>query len=103
MTKYDDMVAVLRVVRDHESVKDPAKACSPCDVTGLAVAIGLEPQEVADRLDDARKRGRMITARETKGATQPYFDQIRLSANGRAAVQKAQGNQEGGAGSARPD
>ena len=98
MTKYDDLVAVLRVVRDHEAAKDPAKGCTPCDVTGLAEAMGLEPQEVADRLDDARKRGHMITARETKGATKPYLDLIRLTANGRAAVQKAEAASADGAG-----
>src|SRR3954452_6702570 len=98
MTKYDDLVAVLRVVHDHESAKEPGKGCNPCDVTGLAEAMGLEPQQVADRLDDARKRGHMITVRETKGATQPYFDQIRLTANGRAAVQKAGGDSADGAG-----
>src|SRR3954452_19812149 len=99
MTRYDDMVAVLRVVQNHESVKDPAKACNPCNVPGLAEAMGLEPQEVADRLDEARKRGRMITARETKGPTQPYFDLVRLTANGRAAVQKAEAPSADGAGS----
>jgi hypothetical protein len=88
MTKYDDLVAVLRVVGDHEAAKDPAKGCNPCNVNGLAEAMDLEPQEVADRLADAMKRGRMITARETKGDTQPYFDQIKLSANGKAAVQR---------------
>src|SRR6478752_9721525 len=96
MTKYDDLVAVLRVVGDHEAAKDPAKGCNPCNVNGLAEAMDLEPQEVADRLADAMKRGRMITARETKGDTQPYFDQIRVTANGRAAVQKAAGA-DGGA------
>jgi hypothetical protein len=89
MTRYDDMLAVLRVVRDHESITDPDKACNPCDVPGLAKTMDLEPQEVADRLSDALKRGRMISARETRGATQPYFDHVRLSANGRAALQAA--------------
>jgi len=88
MTKYDDILAVVHVVGDHESAKDPAKGCNPCDVNGLAEAMGLEPQEVADRVSDAIKRGRMVTARETKGDTQPYFDQIKLSANGKAAVQR---------------
>jgi len=50
MTKYDDLVAVLRVVGDHEAAKDPAKGCNPCNVNGLAEAMDLEPQEVADRL-----------------------------------------------------
>jgi hypothetical protein len=88
MTKYDDLVAVLRVVRDRE----------PCDVNGLAEAMSLEPQEVADRLSDAMKRGRMVTARETKGDTKPYYDQIKLTANGKAAVQKAEAGSADSAG-----
>src|SRR3954468_22789673 len=98
MTKYDDMLAVLRVVHDHESAKEPAKGCNPCDVAGLAEATKLEPQEVADRLSDAIKRGRMITARQPKGDTQPYFDQVRLTPNGRAAVQKAEAGSADSAG-----
>jgi len=89
MTKYDDLVAVLRVVRDHEAAKDKGKGCNPCDVNGLAEAMELEPQEVADRLSDAMKRGHMLTARETKGDTKPYYDQIKLTANGKAAAQRA--------------
>ena len=98
MTRYDDLVAVVRVVRDHESVKDPAKGCNPCDVNGLAEATGLEAQEVADRLSDAMKRGRMVTAHQTKGDTQPYYDQVRLTPNGRAAVEKAEAGSADGAG-----
>jgi len=37
----------------------------------------------------------MITARKSKGATEPYYDTIRLTANGRAAVAHSTG---GGAG-----
>jgi hypothetical protein len=85
--KYDDILVILRVVRDHESVTANAAACRPCDTTGLAEAMGLEPQEVADRLAAALARGQMITARKTRGATEPYFDQIRLSANGRASIE----------------
>ena len=86
MTKYDDVLAVLKVVRDHESAKDSDAACKPCDTAALAKAMGLEPQEVADRLSDAERRGRMITAKKTKGETEPYFEDIRLTPNGRAAV-----------------
>ena len=89
--KYDDIVAVLRVVQDHESATGTDAACSPCDTVALAEAMGVEPQEVADRLSAAIARGQMITARKTKGATEPYFDQVRLTANGRAAVQSAKG------------
>ena len=86
MSRYDDVLAVLKVVHDHESVHDPDIACDPCETTALAKAMSLEPQEVADRLSDAERRGRMITARKTKGETEPYFVDIRLTANGRAAV-----------------
>lgn len=86
VSRYDDVLAVLKVVRDHESGNDPKKACKPCDTAGLAKAMGLEPQEVADRIADAEKRGRMITAKKTKGETEPYFEDIRLTPNGRAAV-----------------
>ena len=86
MVSYDDVLAVLKVVRDHESVNDPKKSCKPCDTAGLAKAMGLEPQEVADRLVDAERRGRMITAKKAKGETEPYFEDIRLTPNGRAAV-----------------
>ncbi|MBV9410447.1 MAG: hypothetical protein JO148_02525 [Acidimicrobiia bacterium] len=86
MTKYDDVLAVLKVVRDHESVKDSDEACMPCDTAGLAKAMGLEPQEVADRLADAQRRGRMVTVKKTKGETEPYFEDVRLTPNGRAAV-----------------
>jgi hypothetical protein len=89
MSRYDDVLAVLKVVRDHESVNDPAAACNPCETMALAKAMGLEPQEVADRLSDAQRRGQMITARKTKGETEPYFDNIRLTRNGRAAVEHA--------------
>ena len=89
MSRYDDVLAVLKVVLDHESVNDPKTACNPCDTPGLAKAMGLEPQEVADRLSDAERRGRMITARKAKGDTEPYFVDIRLTANGRAAVAHA--------------
>jgi hypothetical protein len=84
--KYDDILAVLRVVRDHESVTTQDAVCNPCDTTRLAQAMGLEPQDVADRLSAALARGQMITARKTTGDTEPYYDQIKLSANGRAAV-----------------
>jgi hypothetical protein len=87
--KYADILKVLRVVRDHESITDNDAACNPCDTTALAGAMGLEAQEVADRLSAALKRGQMITARKTPGETEPYYDQIRLTANGRAAVQAA--------------
>jgi hypothetical protein len=90
--KYDDILAVLRVVRDHESATGTDAPCSPCDTVALAEAMGLEPQEVADRLSAALARGQMITARKTRGETEPYFDQIRLSANGRAAVEAAKGS-----------
>jgi hypothetical protein len=83
--KYDDIIAVLRIVRDHESVTD-GSVCNPCDTAGLAQAMGVEPQEVADRLSAAISRGHMITARKRTGDTEPYFDQIRLTANGRAAA-----------------
>jgi hypothetical protein len=86
VTKYDDVLAVLKVVRDHESATDSSTACKPCDTAALAKAMGLEPQEVADRLSDAERRGRMITAKKTKGETEPYFEDIRLTPNGRAAV-----------------
>jgi hypothetical protein len=76
-------------VRDHESITDNDAVCNPCDTTALAEAMGLEAQEVADRLSAALKRGQMITARKTPGGTEPYYDQIRLTANGRAAVQAA--------------
>ena len=86
MSRYDDVLAVLKVVHEHESIHDPAKACNPCETVALAEAMNLDPQEVADRLSDAEKRGRMITARKTKGDTEPYFVDVRLTANGRAAV-----------------
>jgi hypothetical protein len=89
--KYEEMLGVLKVVHEHESVADKDGACNPCDTTGLAQAMGLEPQEVADRLTAALARGQMITARKTSGETEPYYDQIRLSANGRAAVGHAEG------------
>ena len=85
MSRYDDVLAVLKVVRDHESIHDP-EVCNPCETTALAKAMGLEPQEVADRLSDAEKRGRMISANKTKGDTEPYFVDIRLTPNGRAAL-----------------
>jgi len=88
--KYDDIVGLLRVVRDHESATGTEAGCSPCDTVALAEAMGLEPQEVADRLSAAIARGHMVTARKTRGATEPYFDQVRLSANGRAAVESAE-------------
>ncbi|MCU1450094.1 MAG: hypothetical protein JWP02_2264 [Acidimicrobiales bacterium] len=84
--KYDDILAVLRVVREHESSTDQDAVCNPCVTAGLAYALGLEPQEIADRLSDALARGHMITARKTTGDTEPYYDQIKLSANGRAAA-----------------
>jgi hypothetical protein len=89
--KYEEIVAVLKVVHDHESATGKDGVCNPCDTAGLAQAMGLEPQEVADRLTAALARGRMITARKTTGETEPYYDQIRLSANGRAAVGHAEG------------
>jgi len=89
VSRYDDVLAVLKVVRDHESIHDPDLACNPCETTALAKAMGEEPQEVADRLSDAERRGRMITARKSKGETEPYFDNIRLTPNGRAAVTHA--------------
>jgi hypothetical protein len=89
--RYEEMVAVLKVVHEHESATDEDAVCNPCDTAGLAQAVDLEPQEVADRLTAALARGRMITARKTSGATEPYYDQIRLSANGRAAVGHAEG------------
>jgi hypothetical protein len=92
VSRYDDVLAVLKVVQDHESIHDPDAACNPCDTTALANAMGLEPQEIADRLSDAEKRGRMVTARKTKGDTEPYFDHIRLTANGRAAVAHRSGS-----------
>jgi len=85
VSRYDDVLAVLKVVHEHESVQTD-KVCNPCDTAALAEAMNLEPQEVADRLSDAEKRGRMITARKTKGDTEPYFADVRLTANGRAAV-----------------
>ena len=88
------MVAVLKVVHQHESVSDKDRACNPCDTNGLAQAMDLEPQEVADRLTAALARGRMVTARKTPGETEPYYDQVRLSANGRAAVAHAEGSPE---------
>jgi hypothetical protein len=92
--KYADILTVLRVVRDHESITDNDAACNPCDTTALAAAMGLEAQEVADRLSAALARGRMITARKTPGETEPYFDRIRLSANGRAALEAASTQEE---------
>jgi len=89
MSRYDEVLAVLQVIRDHESIHDRGVACNPCETMALAGAIGLEPQEVADRLSDAERRGRMITARKAKGDTEPYFVDIRLTANGRAAVAHA--------------
>ena len=86
MTRYDDVLAVLKVVHEHESIQDPAAACNPCETTALAKAMDLEPQEIADRLADAQRRGHMITAKKTKGDTEPYFVDIRLTPNGRAAV-----------------
>jgi hypothetical protein len=52
--------------------------------------MSLEPQEVADRLTAALARGQMISARKTPGETEPYYDQIRLTANGRAAVRHSE-------------
>lgn len=95
------MLAVLKIVHEHESVTDNDAVCNPCDTTGLAQAMGLDPQEVADRLTAALARGRMVTARKTTGGTEPYYDQVRLSANGRAAVTHAQGS-TGTAGSPSP-
>ena len=89
MTRYDDVVAVLKVIHEHETAHDSDVACNPCETTPLAQAMGLEPKEVADRLADAEKRGRMITAKKTSGGTEPYFVDIRLTANGRAAVAHA--------------
>ena len=86
MSRYDDVLAVLKVVHDHESIRDSDAACNPCETSELATAMGLEPQEVADRLSDAERRGRMITARKTKGDTEPYYTDIKLTPNGRAAV-----------------
>jgi hypothetical protein len=86
VTRYDDVLAVLKVIHEHESVHDPELACNPCETTALAKAMDLEPQEVADRLSDALRRGHMITAKKTKGDTEPYFVDIRLTPNGRAAV-----------------
>lgn len=92
MSRYDDVLAVLKVVHEHESTRDSEAACNPCETTALAEAMGLEPQEVADRLSDAERRGRMITARKIKGATEPYFVDVRLTANGRAAVAHRSGD-----------
>jgi hypothetical protein len=89
VANYDEMLAVLRVIHAHASITDKDKACNPCDTTGLAQATGLEPQEVADRLGDALRRGRMIEARETPGGTKPYYVDIRLTRNGEAAVEAA--------------
>lgn len=89
--KYEEILAVLKVVHAHESATDKGAACNPCDTTGLAQAMGLEPQDVADRLTAALARGQMITARKRSGETEPYYDQVRLSANGRAAVAHAEG------------
>jgi hypothetical protein len=86
MPRYDDVLAVLKVVHEHESIRDPGVACNPCETAALAEAMDLDPQEVADRLSDAEKRGRMITAKKSKGVTEPYFSDVRLTANGRAAV-----------------
>ncbi|MBV8386506.1 MAG: hypothetical protein JOZ68_04070 [Acidimicrobiia bacterium] len=86
MARYDDVLDVLKVVRDHESIRDPDKACNPCETIALAKAMDLEPQEVADLLSDAERRGRMITAKKAKGETEPYFSNVRLTPNGRAAV-----------------
>ena len=86
MARYDDVLAVLKVVRDHESTRDADGACNPCETIALAEAMGLEPQEVADRLSDAERRGRMITAKKAEGETAPYFSDVRLTPNGRAAV-----------------
>jgi len=89
VSRYDDVLAVMKMIHDHESIHDSDAACNPCETTALAEALGLEPQEVADRLSDAERRGRMITARKTKGETEPYFVDIKLTANGRAAVAHA--------------
>jgi len=89
VSRYDDVLAVLKIVQDHESIHDPDTACNPCETTALAKVMGLEPQEVADRLSDADRRGHMITARKTKGGTEPYFVDIRLTDHGRAAVKRA--------------
>ena len=85
---------MLKVVHEHESSRDADAACNPCETIALAKAMDLEPQEIADRLSDAERRGRMITARKTKGSTEPYFTDVRLTANGRAAVARAAGPSE---------
>ena len=92
--KYEEVLAVLKVVHQHASGTNNDAACNPCDTTGLAQAMGLEPQQVADRLTAALARGHMITARKAPGETEPYYDQVRLSANGRAAVAHAEGSPE---------
>jgi hypothetical protein len=86
VTRYDDVLAVLEVVHEHESVHDSEVACNPCETAALATAMDLDPQEIADRLSDAQRRGHMITAKKTKGDTEPYFVDIRLTPNGRAAL-----------------
>jgi len=91
VSRYDDILAVLAVIHEHESLGDHAKACNPCETTALAEAMDLEPQEIADRLSEAERRGRMITARKPKGITEPYFVDIRLTPNGRAAVARRPG------------
>src|SRR5258705_414896 len=45
MSRYDDVLPVLKVIRDHEPVHDPKTACNPCETTAPATAMGLEPQE----------------------------------------------------------
>ena len=92
MSRYDDILAVLAVIHEHESLSAGDKGCNPCETAALAEAMGLEPQEVADRLSEAERRGRMITARKPKGSTEPYFVDIHLTPNGRAAVARRGGD-----------
>ena len=98
MSRYDEILAVLKVIREHESVHDNDAVCNPCETMALAKAMDLEPQEVADRLSDAERRGHMILARKTKGDTEPYFVDVRLTQNGRAAAARAPSEPKEGSG-----
>jgi predicted transcriptional regulator len=80
MTTHDEVLDLLQLIAQR----------SPCDTTELAQAMGLEPQEMADRLVEAGKTD-YITAQSTPGGTTPYLVEIGLTANGQAALHQFRG------------
>jgi hypothetical protein len=76
------------MISQHEEANDLDVGCVPCDTTGLAQALHLPAQVVADRLKEAIQVNRLITATAGVGGTNPYFFDIKLTANGRAAVRQ---------------